>query len=172
MNKKYVFGFLFLMSVLLVSATTIPMDKVILIDTFSHVDVVFEKQVMASKEAVGQKNVNFLCDGKPMNVLVSAVDVRDGYDDEFENDGGLARKVCPAGVITAITDWNGNKMVEYGDRKSFDVEKVKAYECGSEGGNWSDSVCLKVVEEIIEKEVIEEEIVDNETVKNETVFEK
>ena len=146
MNKKYVFGFLFLMSVLLVSATPV------LIDTFSHVDVVFEKKVIESKETVGQQNVNFLCDGVAMYVTVSVYDVRNGYDDEFENDGGLARKVCPTGVITAITDWNGNKMVEYGSKKSFDVEKVNAYECGSKSGNWSDSVCLEVVvEEVIEE---------------------
>jgi len=150
MNKTIIVV-LSLMMIALVSATIISISEP-------------EKTVFAkpnkSIEIITAQNVTFLCDGLPMKVRVNANDVKNGHDDEFENDGGLARTICLIGNISEITDWEGNVMVEFEGKRSFDKEKIKKIKCNKLNRDYDSPVCTeKVKVEPVEEPVNETPVI-------------
>jgi len=129
-----------------------------LITSFNEKDAVFSKSIAKATDEITAENVTFMCDGKAMKVLVNEHDVRTGYDDEFKDDK-MMRNVCPDGTITAVTDWNGNKLRTYGNEskktiQSFKVAKGRSFDCRQSGNNWTGTECKTIEVDEAEEEVI------------------
>ena len=129
----------------------------LLISEFNEKDTTFIKVIEKGTNNITAEDVTFLCDDKPMKVLVNAHDVKTGYDDEFKDDK-IMRDVCPTGDITAVTDWNGNRLRTYGNEsrktiKTFEVVKGRSFDCKQSGNNWTGIECKTI--ENITKEVNE-----------------
>ena len=153
MNKKIIM----FLGIMVIMATIVMAATPTLITKFSVKEVSYAAKIApVESNETGERNVTFLCDGVPSYVRVSAVDVRDGYDDEFKSDSVYN---CN-GVITKIFDWNGKQLKEYGNesigiKKTFDEVKGKKFDCTQKGHNWTGVDCKTIIAEVIEEDPIE-----------------